>query len=127
MSFELHSRGRLKEREHLEAGRREFSAVDPGETGELLDMSAGTSDSIWSSIKTGTGRLINRLIQPGKLSEKSNCLRICRPSIGSEHPWERRCLVIDLLMMAAPSGSSEFASRRQTRGNQYGKNGLSEH
>ncbi len=26
----------------------------PGETGELLDMSAGASDSVWLLLKTGT-------------------------------------------------------------------------
>ena len=33
---------------------QEFTAVDAGETGELLDMSAGPSDSVWLLVKTGT-------------------------------------------------------------------------
>ena len=45
---------------------QEFKAVDPGETGELLDMSAGASDSVWLLLKTGTGPLLKQIDPSGK-------------------------------------------------------------
>src|ERR1700756_3813510 len=45
---------------------QEFTAVDAGETGELLDMSAGSSDSIWLLVKTPTATLIKQIDPSGK-------------------------------------------------------------
>jgi hypothetical protein len=45
---------------------QEFQTVDPAETGELLDMSAGASDSVWLLLKTGTGRLLKQIDPSGK-------------------------------------------------------------
>jgi hypothetical protein len=46
---------------------REFVAVDAGETGELLDMSAGTSDSVWLLVKTGTATLLKQIGPSGQI------------------------------------------------------------
>jgi hypothetical protein len=46
---------------------QEFTAVDAGETGQLLDMSAGTSDSVWLLVKTGTATLLKQLDPAGKI------------------------------------------------------------
>jgi hypothetical protein len=46
---------------------REFAAVDAGETGELLDMSAGTSDSVWLLVKTGTATLLKQIGPSGQI------------------------------------------------------------
>jgi hypothetical protein len=45
---------------------QEFTAVDAGETGELLDMSAGASDSVWLLVKTSTATLLKQIDLSGK-------------------------------------------------------------
>ena len=45
----------------------EFAAVDAGETGELLDMSAGTSDSVWLLVKTRTASLLKQIGPSGQI------------------------------------------------------------
>jgi hypothetical protein len=45
----------------------EFAAVDAGETGELLDLSAGTSDSVWLLVKTGTAILLKQIGPSGQI------------------------------------------------------------
>src|ERR1700730_14189685 len=45
----------------------EFAAVDAGEAGELLDMSAGISDSVWLLIKTGTATLLKQIGPAGQI------------------------------------------------------------
>ena len=45
----------------------EFAAINAGETGELLDMSAGTSDSVWLLVKTGTATLLKQIDPSGQI------------------------------------------------------------
>jgi hypothetical protein len=45
---------------------QQFSEVDPGETGELLDLSAGTSDSIWLLVKTATASVLKQASPAGQ-------------------------------------------------------------
>jgi hypothetical protein len=42
-------------------------AIDAGETGELLDMSAGTSDSVWLLVKTATSTLLKQIDPSGQI------------------------------------------------------------
>ncbi len=47
---------------------QEFTAVDTGEMSELLDMSAGISDSVWLLVKTKTATTLLKQIDPsGKM------------------------------------------------------------
>jgi hypothetical protein len=46
---------------------QKFVAIDAGETGELLDMSAGTSDSVWLLVKTGTTTLLKQIDPSGQI------------------------------------------------------------
>jgi hypothetical protein len=46
---------------------QQFTAVDPGETGELLDMSAGAADSVWLLVKTSTATLLKQIDSSGKI------------------------------------------------------------
>jgi hypothetical protein len=45
---------------------QEFKAIDPGETGELLDLSVGTADSIWLLLKTSTTHLLKQIDSSGR-------------------------------------------------------------
>jgi hypothetical protein len=45
---------------------QQFSEVDPGATGELLDLSAGTSDSVWLLLKTGTATILKQVNPTGE-------------------------------------------------------------
>lgn len=45
---------------------QEFIPVEAGETGELLDMSAGASDSVWLLVKTPTGTFTKQIDPSGK-------------------------------------------------------------
>jgi hypothetical protein len=45
---------------------QEFIAVDPGETGELLDACAGASDTVWLLLKTDAARLLKQIDPSGK-------------------------------------------------------------
>jgi hypothetical protein len=44
---------------------QEFTAVQAGETGELLDMSAGASDSVWLLVKTPTATVMKQIDPSG--------------------------------------------------------------
>jgi hypothetical protein len=46
---------------------QEFIAMDAGETGELLDMSAGASDSVWLLLKASTATLLKQIDSAGKI------------------------------------------------------------
>jgi hypothetical protein len=46
---------------------QEVAAVDPGETGQLLDMSAGISDSVWLLVRTATATLLKQIDPSGKI------------------------------------------------------------
>ena len=46
---------------------QEFTALETGETGELLDMSAGVSESVWLLIKTNTETLLKQIDPFGKI------------------------------------------------------------
>ena len=46
---------------------QEFTAIDTGETGELLDMSAGLSDSVWLLLKTGETILLKQIDPSGQI------------------------------------------------------------
>ena len=46
---------------------QEFAALDAGEKGELLDMSAGASDSVWLLVKTDTATLLEQIGSSGKI------------------------------------------------------------
>jgi hypothetical protein len=46
---------------------QEFAAVDAGEKGELLDMSAGPSDSIWILVKSSSAVLLKQIDPAGKI------------------------------------------------------------
>jgi hypothetical protein len=46
---------------------QEFTAIDLGETGELLDMSAGASDSVWLLFKTNAAPLLKQIDPSGKI------------------------------------------------------------
>jgi hypothetical protein len=46
---------------------QEFIAIDAGETGELLDMSAGASDSVWLLLKASTAILLKQIDSAGKI------------------------------------------------------------
>jgi hypothetical protein len=45
----------------------DFVAIDPGETGELLDMKAGGQDSVWLLVKTSSATLLKQIDSSGKL------------------------------------------------------------
>ena len=45
---------------------QQFSEIDPGGTGELLDMSAGTSDSVWLLVRTGTATVLKQVSSSGE-------------------------------------------------------------
>lgn len=44
----------------------DFVAIDPGETGELLDMNAGAQDSVWLLVKTSSTTLLKQIDSSGK-------------------------------------------------------------
>ncbi len=44
-----------------------FAAINAGETGELLDMSAGTSDTVWLLVKTATATLLKQIDPSGQI------------------------------------------------------------
>jgi hypothetical protein len=46
---------------------QEFIALDTGETGELLDMSAGASDSLWLLVRAGTATFLKQINPAGKI------------------------------------------------------------
>jgi hypothetical protein len=46
---------------------QEFTALDAGETGELLDMRAGTSDSVWLLVRTSTTTLLKQIDSSAKI------------------------------------------------------------
>jgi hypothetical protein len=46
---------------------QKFTAVDAGEKGELLDMSAGPSDSVWLLVRTSTTTLLKQFDASGKI------------------------------------------------------------
>jgi hypothetical protein len=46
---------------------QEFIAVDAGETGELLDMGAGSLESVWLLVKTTTATLLKQIDSSGKI------------------------------------------------------------
>jgi hypothetical protein len=46
---------------------QEFIAIDAGETGELLDLSAGASDSVWLLLKASTATLLKQIDSAGKI------------------------------------------------------------
>jgi hypothetical protein len=46
---------------------QDFTAIDVGETGELLDMSAGASGSVWLLLKTSTATLLRQIDPAGKI------------------------------------------------------------
>ena len=46
---------------------QEFAVVDAGEKGELLDMSAGPSDSIWILVRAATALLLKQIDSAGKI------------------------------------------------------------
>jgi hypothetical protein len=46
---------------------QEFTNVDAGETGELLDMSAGSSDSVWLLVKTAAATLLKQIGTAGQI------------------------------------------------------------
>jgi hypothetical protein len=46
---------------------QEFAAIVAGESGELLDMSAGTSDSVWLLLKTGAATLLKQIDSSGQI------------------------------------------------------------
>jgi hypothetical protein len=46
---------------------QQFTAVDTGETSELLDMNAGASDSVWLLVKTSTATLLKQIDPSGKI------------------------------------------------------------
>jgi hypothetical protein len=48
----------------------QFTAIDAGETGELLDMSAGASDSVWLLVKTSTATLLKQIDPSGKVQRE---------------------------------------------------------
>jgi hypothetical protein len=45
---------------------QEFIAVDAGETGELLDMGAGSFESVWLLVKTSSATLLKQVDSSGK-------------------------------------------------------------
>ncbi len=45
----------------------DFVAIDPGETGELLDMNAGAQDSVWLLVKTTSATLLKQIDSSGKM------------------------------------------------------------
>jgi len=49
---------------------QEFTAVDAGETGQLLDMSAGASDSVWLLVKTDTATVLRQIDSSGKIQRE---------------------------------------------------------
>jgi len=46
---------------------QQFTAIDAGETGELLDMGAGTLGSVWLLAKTSTATLLKQIDSSGKI------------------------------------------------------------
>jgi len=46
---------------------QEFAPLDPGEKGELLDLSAGLSDSAWLLVKTAMATLLKQIDASGKI------------------------------------------------------------
>ena len=46
---------------------QEFIAVDAGEIGELLDMGAGSLESVWLLVKTTTATLLKQIDSSGKI------------------------------------------------------------
>ena len=46
---------------------QEFTALDAGETGELLDMRAGASDSVWLLVRTATTTLLKQIDPSAKI------------------------------------------------------------
>ncbi len=49
---------------------QDFTAVDAGGTGELLDMSAGASDSVWLLVKTDTATVLKQIDPSGKIQRE---------------------------------------------------------
>jgi hypothetical protein len=45
---------------------QEFTPVDPGESGELLDVSAGTGDTVWLLVKTDSASLLKQIDLNGR-------------------------------------------------------------
>jgi hypothetical protein len=56
-----------KEARIWKLGGQEFTALDAGETGELLDMRAGASDSVWLLVKTRTTTLLKQIDPSAKI------------------------------------------------------------
>ncbi|MEA3206704.1 MAG: hypothetical protein QOG92_2420, partial [Verrucomicrobiota bacterium] len=48
----------------------EFAAMDAGETGDLLDMSAGVSDSVWLLIKANAATVLKQIDSSGKIQRE---------------------------------------------------------
>jgi hypothetical protein len=46
---------------------QQFTALDAGETGELLDMRAGASDSVWLLVRTSTATLLKQIDPSAKI------------------------------------------------------------
>ena len=81
---------------------QEFTALDAGETGELLDMRAGTSDSVWLLVRTSTTTLLKQIDSSAKILREIELPPDLRPvtRLGASR-------TDDALLLISDDGSAE--------------------